>query len=129
MLKTISVHNELIFDGWGLDFDHFFSGTKDFIAYEFLPGSARGPTSAKSALGLFPSMLMVVTKCPDPAIRHPLGLLQDSRKRARSWNTFVAFILARLVINAEQGSASTVSSSHRQAWQAELQVVLNTCCM
>lgn len=107
MLKTVSVQDEMVFDGCREDFEYILYEAEELLAYELQSGSPSGPTSVRSTLGLIPPLFMVATKCRESAMRNrALELLHGSRRRERSWNSCVASILAGVVIDTGEDRSS-----------------------
>ena len=126
ILKTIMFQNEMVFDGCREDFDYMLSEAEELLAHELQPGSLRGPTSVGSTLGLIPPLFVVATKCRIPTIRHrALELLQGSKRRERGWNSCVAPVLARVVIEAEEKTTILISCPSRDHPLAERWIRLN----
>ena len=79
---------------------------KSLLAVEADPASGRGPDIFHSMLGLLAPLFLITTKCRDSQIRREaLEVMHSSFRREKSWNSCVASIISRTVIEAEHKAA------------------------
>ncbi|KPI37909.1 uncharacterized protein AB675_3121 [Cyphellophora attinorum] len=80
------------------DFQHIVVSMKIWLAGEAtIPPKQRIPN-----LGIIPALFLVATKCRDSGLRHDaVELLHDAARSERGWDTCIASVIARSVINTE----------------------------
>ena len=126
MLKTNMSSDEMVFDSYCDEFENILSEAEEFLAYELAPGSPRSPVTIRSSLGLITPLFLVATKCRNSKVRYrALELLHGSRRRERLWNSCVAYMLARTVVDVEEGISRTISDVPQGLPAAEDRVCLS----
>jgi hypothetical protein len=97
------------------DFQHIVFSMRIWLAGEAtVPPKQRIPN-----LGIIPALFLVATKCRDPRLRRDaVQLLHDAARSERGWDTCIASVIARSVIDTEE-TALTASEPNVTGFNAD----------